>query len=54
MCLTLTTTTWKLMEGADRTSINTNPSIYTCEVGTRWEDGIKRKKKHWKEGDENL
>ena len=35
------------MEGVDGTSINTNPPIYTCEVGTRKEEGIKRKKKHW-------
>ena len=45
------------MEGADGTSINTNPLIYTCEVGTRREDDIKRKgrqkrgeeekEKHW-------
>ena len=44
-------------EGADGTSINTNPLIYTCEVGTRREDDIKRKgrqqrgeeekEKHW-------
>ena len=33
------------MDGVDGTSINTNPPIYTCEVGTRREDGIKRKKK---------
>ena len=38
------------MEGADGTSINTNPLVYMCEVGTRVEEGIKRKKKHWKEG----
>ena len=45
------------MEGADGTSINTNPLIYTCEVGMRREDDIKRKgrqqrgeeekEKHW-------
>ena len=35
------------MEGANETSINTNPPIYTCEVGMREEEGIKRKKKHW-------
>ena len=34
------------MDGVDGTSINTNPPIYMCEVGTRMEDGIKRKKKH--------
>ena len=45
MCFSLTTTTWRLMDGVDGTSINTNPPIYTCEVGTRREDGIKRKKK---------
>ena len=33
------------MDGVDGTSINTNPPIYTCEVGTRREDGIKSKKK---------
>ena len=31
------------MEGADGTSINTNPSIYMCEVGMRREDDIKGK-----------
>ena len=31
------------MEGVDETSINTNLLIYTCEVGTRREDDIKRK-----------
>ena len=34
------------MDGVDGTSINTNPPIYMCEVGTRMEDGIKRKKKN--------
>ena len=34
------------MEVADGTSINTDPPIYTCEIGTREEGGIKRKKKH--------
>ena len=33
------------MEGVDETSINTNPLIYTCEVGTRREDDIKRKER---------
>ena len=37
------------MEGADETSINTNPPIYTCEVGTRSEDDIKRKMRQQKE-----
>ena len=32
------------MEGVDGTSINTNPPIYTCEVGMREEEGIKRKR----------
>ena len=31
------------MEGAYGTSINTNPPIYTCEVGMRREDDIKGK-----------
>ena len=52
MCLSLTTTTWRLMESANQTSINTNPPIYTCEVGMRMEDGIKRKKKHWNKENE--
>ena len=42
------------MEGEDGTSINTNPPVYMCEVGTRVEDSIKRKKKQWNEEDENL
>ena len=42
------------MEGADGTSINTNPPVYTCEVGTRVEEDIKREKKHWNREDENL
>ena len=40
------------MEGADGTSINTNPSIYTCEVGTRSEDDIKRKRRQQKAKEE--
>ena len=38
------------MEGADGTSINTNPLIYTCEVGMRRENDIKRKKEATKRG----
>ena len=37
------------MEGADGTNINTNPLIYTCEVGTRRGDDIKRKRRQQKE-----
>ena len=40
------------MEGADETSINTNPSIYTCEVRTRSEDDMKRKRRQQKGGGE--
>ena len=40
------------MEGADETSINTNPPIYTCEVRTRSEDDIKRKRRQQKGGGE--
>ena len=36
------------MEGTDGTSINTNPPMYTCEVGTRSEDDIKRKRRQQK------
>ena len=32
------------MEGADGISINTNSPVYTCEVGTRVEGGIKRER----------
>ena len=39
------------MEGADGTSINTNPLIYTCEVGMRREDGIKGKGGNQKGGE---
>ena len=42
------------MEDANGTSINTNPPIYTCEVGTKVEEGVKREKKHWNREDENL
>ena len=38
------------MEGADGTSINTNPLIYTCEVGMRREDDIIRKMRQQQEG----
>ena len=38
------------MEGADETSINTNLPIYTCEVGMRKEDDIKRKMRQQKGG----
>ena len=38
------------MKSIDGTSINTNPPIYTCEVGTRSEDDIEREKKHWNRG----
>ena len=33
------------MKGANETNINTNPSMYTCEVGMRGEDDIKRKER---------
>ena len=42
------------MDGVDGTSINTNPPIYTCEVGTRREDGIKRKKKKHQNGEDEI
>ena len=32
------------MEVADGTSINTDPPIYTCEVGTRERGGYKKEK----------
>ena len=38
------------MEGANVTSINTNPLIYTCEVGTRKEDDIKKEREATKGG----
>ena len=41
------------MEGVDETSINTNPLMYTCEVGMRGEDDIKRKERE-KKGDGNI
>ena len=41
------------MKGADETSINTNPLMYTCEVGMRGEDDIKRKERE-KKGDGNI
>ena len=39
------------MEGADGTSINTNPLIYTCEVGMRREDDIKKEREVKKGGE---
>ena len=36
------------MKSADGTNINTNPSIYTCKVGMRSEDDIKRKRRQQK------
>ena len=39
------------MKGADGTSVNTNPLIYTCEVGMRREDGIKGKGGNQKGGE---
>ena len=41
------------MEGVDGTSINTNPPMYTCEVGMRGEDDIKGKKREKREGREH-
>ena len=38
------------MEGVNGTSINTNPLIYTCEVGTRKEDDIKKEREATKGG----
>ena len=52
MCFGLTAITWRLMEDADETSINTNPPIYTYEVRTRSEDDIKRKRRQQKGGGE--
>ena len=54
MYFSLTTTTWRLIKGADRTIINTNPPVCTCEVGMRVDKGIKREKKHWNKEEENL
>ena len=39
------------MEGANVTSINTNPLIYMCEVGTRREDDIKKEREVKKGGE---
>ena len=39
------------MEGANGTSINTNPLIYMCEVGTRREDDIKKEREVKKGGE---
>ena len=41
------------MEGVDETSINTNPPMYTCEVGMRGEDDIKGKEREKREGREH-
>ena len=41
------------MEGADGTSINTNPLMYTCEVGMRGEDDIKGKEREKRGGREH-
>ena len=41
------------MEGADGTSINTNPQIYTCEVGMRRKNDIKGRGGHKKWGGEH-
>ena len=38
------------MEGADGTSINTNPLMYMCEVGMREEDDIKGKEREKRGG----
>ena len=38
------------MEGVGGTSINTNPPMYTCEVGMRGEDDIKGKESEKREG----
>ena len=38
------------MAGADGTSINTNPLMYTCEMGMRGEDDIKGKESEKREG----
>ena len=38
------------MEDADGTNINTNPLVYTCEVGTRLEEGIKKEKETLERG----
>ena len=39
------------MEGANGTSINTNPLIYMCEVRTRREDDIKKEREVKKGGE---
>ena len=53
MCFSFTATTWRLMEGVDGTNINTNPLMYTCEVGMIGEDDIKGKE--WeKRGEGNI
>ena len=52
MCFSLTITTWRLMKGADGKSINTNPPIYTCKVGTRRKIGDKKEKEATKRGRE--
>ena len=41
------------MEGANETSINTNPPIYTCEVGMRRKNDIKGRGGHKKWGGEH-
>jgi len=41
------------MEGADGTSINTNPLMYTCEMGMRGEDDIKGKEREKRRGREH-
>ena len=51
MCFSLTAITWRLMEGANGTSINTNPLIYMCEVRTRREDDIKKEREVKKGGE---
>ena len=44
------------MEGANGISINTNPSMYTCEVGMRGEDDIKEREKRggWEHSEINF
>ena len=41
------------MEGVDGTSINTNPLMYTCEMGMRGEDDIKGKEREKRRGREH-
>ena len=41
------------MEGVDGISINTNPPMYTCEVGMKGEDDIKGKEREKREGREH-